>query len=758
MNGYSADRASLAEQRLPGSNGAEPVGPPRPLLVTRLGLRTVLAGAFGLLGLVAALAVSLAVGDLAGSRLRADIGAEFAATAERAADLLDRGLFERLRDIQIAAAMDNMSDPAATPAARRAVLRRLQETYPDYALLFFVGPDGRMLVSSSGALEGIDVGQRSYFLEGRAGPFVGEVHDGSLMAALLGRPADNPPRFVDLAAPVKAPDGSLLGVVVAHLYWEWAEGIEHDVMAPVQARHPGAEALILAQDGQVLLGPPERIRAAPLRLPAGIAADLAAGRSGSRVEPGLARIGMSGDAAASPPQLVGYAPTRGHRDYRGLGWSILVRQEAAAAFAPARHLAWTVMFWGLAATGLAVALGWLLAGIIARPLVELAAAAGRLRRDPWAAVPAGDGPRELVSLAGAIAALVAAVRGREAALRDGAARLCLATEGNGLGTWEFDLVTGLCQRSPQHDAIFGYPAPLPEWRLEDFLGHLAPEEREAVAQDFAAAVAGSADWRRECRILRAGDAASRWIACRGAPMREPDGTVRRYAGVVEDITDRKAGERALELLVRELDHRVKNQFAVFDSLVQFTARRAGDPAAMAAALRGRVHALAAAHDLVQVAAGCGPARGLRPTSLAALAEAVLGPFGTRSAPEGGAEEATDGNRIGLHGPPVSIGPTAAAALALALHELATNAARHGALARPQGRVTLRWEAVAQAIRMVWRETGGPALEGPPDGHGFGMTLVRQCVTHQLGGQLRLDWTDPAGLAATLEIAGERLAR
>lgn len=756
MDGCSADRTGLAEGTTPRGDGPDQAAPAHDPAAAHPGLRAVLAGAFGLLGLLAALAVSLAVGDLADSRLRADIGAEFAATAERAADLLDRGLFERLRDIQVAASLDTMRDPAAAPAARRAVLQRLQETYPDYAILFFVGLDGRIRVSSSGALEGADVSRREYFIEGRERPFVSEVHDAKLMTAVLGRPADNPPRFVDIAAPVHAPDGGLLGVVVAHLFWEWAEGIQRDVMAPVLARHPGAEALILARDGQVLLGPPEARRDGPARLPAGIAADLAAGRGGSRVGPGTASGGM-----AAPAQLVGYAPTRGHRDYQGLGWSVLVRREAAEAFAPARRLAQEVMLWGLAATGLAAALGWLLAGIIARPLVELCIAAGRLRRDPSAEVPPGRGAREVVSLAGAIAALVDAVRGREAALRDGAARLRLATEGTGLAAWELDLDSGLCTRSPRYDLIFGHAGPLAEWRFADSLRHVVPEDREAVAQDFAAAVAGAAEWRSECRILRAGDTEPRWIAWRGAPVREAGGTVRRYAGVVEDITDRKAGERALELLVRELDHRVKNQFAVFDGLIQFTARGAADTAAMAAALRGRVNALAVAHDLVREAAGSGPARGLRPTTLTALAEAVLGPFGTRQGEPGEerAEQAEGAGRIALQGPPVSIGPTAAAALALALHELATNAARHGALSRPQGRVALSWgETAARGIRMVWHETGGPAVTGAPDWRGFGSTLIRQSVTHQLGGQVRFDWSDPAGLTLTMECAGERLAR
>ncbi|TCZ51427.1 HWE histidine kinase domain-containing protein [Roseicella aquatilis] len=696
------------------------------------GLRAVLALSFGGLALLAALAASLTVGAVADRRLRADIGAEFAAAAERAADLLDRGLFERQRDLQVAAALRTMRDAAATPAERRAVLQRMQETYPDYALLFFISPGGRLVATSSGVLEGADVSRREYFLRGRQAPFVGDVHDALLLAPLLGR-QDNPPRLVDIAAPVRDAGGRLIGVVAAHLFWEWAEGIERDVMAPVLARHPGAEALVLAQDGKVLLGP-RRLRDANLAtLAPGAAAALAQGESGSLL-----------DAGGS--HLVGFAPTRGHRDYAGLGWSVLVRDDAARAFAPARRLAREVLAWGALAMLLAAALGWWLAGIIARPLVRLCAAAEGLKQDPWAAVPQVGGPREVAALAAALAGSVAALRGQETVLRVGAARLRLATEGAGIGAWELDLGSGEWLRSPRHDAILGHAAPPDRWTCDDLLRQVPAEERAAVAQTLRAALAAGEDWRVECRILRAGDGMPRWIALRGAPVREPgSGAIRCQAGVIEDVTERKAGEQAQLLLMRELDHRVKNQFAVFDGLIRFTARAARDAADMAAALRGRVRALASAHDLVREAAGDGIARGLRPTTLRALLDAVLGAFGG------------DTGRIVLDGPEAQVGPTAAAALALALHELATNAARHGALAVPEGRVAVAWE-VAAAVRLTWREAGGPPLRGAPERRGFGSALVQQSVEHQLGGRIALDWTDPAGLRAVLEVPAERLAR
>ncbi len=715
----------------------------------RPGLRAVLAGAFGGLGLLAALASSLAVGKAADRRIRADIGAEFSAAAERAADLLDRGLFERLRDVQVAAtSLTLMAGSHQTLVSRRALLHRFQETYPDYAILFLIGPDGRVIATSSGAFEGGDVSHREYFQRALKGPIVADLHDALLMAPCLGRGPENPPRFVDLAAPVYAADGTLTGVVAAHLFWEWAEGIERDVMQPVLARHPGAEALVLSRDGRVLLGPPGLRGASLADLAPGAVHDLTAAQSGSTV--GKA---VSADGVLGRTYLVGYAATHGHRSYAGLGWQVLVRDDAQAAFAPARRLAWEVLAWGVIAAALVAILGWLLAGLIARPLVELCQATARLKGDPGLAdVPTGRGPREVASLASTLAELLSAVRQRETALRDGEARLRFATEGVGIGAWELDLGTGSIIPSPRYSAIFGYAEPLKSWGFNAFLSHVVPGDRSMVRRVYQHAQVDAGELQVECRIHRSDDHEERWIEIRGAPLLDPtSGAVARYSGVVTDITDRKAGERVLELLVRELDHRVKNQFAVFDGLVQFTARTSPNAPTMARALRSRVQALAAAHDLVRDAAGTKPDRGLHPTNLATLFAAILGGLGN-SAPDTG--------RIRFDGPELEAGPIAAAALALVLHELATNAAKHGALSSAEGAVEISWSIMQDSdeVRFVWRESGGPQITGEPRRRGFGTMLVRQSIEGQLGGTATFDWSSSMGVLVILQVPTGRLAR
>lgn len=229
------------------------------------------------------------------------------------------------------------------------------------------------------------------------------------------------------------------------------------------------------------------------------------------------------------------------------------------------------------------------------------------------------------------------------------------------------------------------------------------------------------------------------------PVRDPETDEVLGVGVVcEEVTDRKRAERTRELLLRELDHRVKNLFAIVSGLVSFSARGVETPLEMRDALLGRVGALARAHDLVRPAIA-GNAAGLPGTTLQALLEALLEPFG------GG-----DGlpERLGLHGPVLPLGPTAAPAVALAVHELATNAAKYGALSQDGGTVAIDWTAGAEGLRLRWLEQGGPAV-APPDHRGFGHRLVTQSAA-QLGGSADFRWA-AEGLAVELLLPLDRVA-
>ncbi|WP_165982143.1 sensor histidine kinase [Dankookia rubra] len=229
------------------------------------------------------------------------------------------------------------------------------------------------------------------------------------------------------------------------------------------------------------------------------------------------------------------------------------------------------------------------------------------------------------------------------------------------------------------------------------------------------------------------------------PVRDPETQEILGVGIVcEEVTERKRAERTRELLLRELDHRVKNLFAIVSGLVSYSARGAATPQAMRNALLGRVGALARAHDLVRPAiAGLGA--DLPGTTLEALLRALLEPFGG----DDGMPE-----RLRLQGPTLPLGPTAAPAIALAVHEMATNAAKYGALSREGGTVTVDWTADGAGLRLRWTEQGGPAVATPAH-RGFGHRLVNQSAA-QLGGTAGFDWATD-GLAVELLLPLGRVA-
>lgn len=209
-----------------------------------------------------------------------------------------------------------------------------------------------------------------------------------------------------------------------------------------------------------------------------------------------------------------------------------------------------------------------------------------------------------------------------------------------------------------------------------------------------------------------------------SPLFDQEGAVRGCLGVFVDITERKRVEERQKLLLDELNHRVKNTLAIVQSIAVQTLREMPDPAAFKAAFSARLAALARAHSLLTRERWQG-------VSLPDVVAAMLAPFGGD-----GRQQA-----ISIDGPPVVIKPNAAVTLSLVLHELATNAAKHGALATPRGRLRVAWHRTGDGpgqlpgVELVWAEQGGPPVE-PPKKQGFGSRLIAASAD-QLGGEVSL---------------------
>ena len=227
-----------------------------------------------------------------------------------------------------------------------------------------------------------------------------------------------------------------------------------------------------------------------------------------------------------------------------------------------------------------------------------------------------------------------------------------------------------------------------------------------------------------------------------------------------DVTAERHAEEARQLLVRELHHRIKNLFAIVTSLIAMTARTAASPQDMARTLRGRLMSLAQAHELIRPALTA-EAAGEREVSLPKLLATILEPH-----------LHADDARLSLDGPTLHVSPNAATHLALVAHELATNAAKYGALSGEGGCLRIEWRVADGTVHLVWHETDGPeratvpgdsggepvgGAEGRAPEGGFGSKLVRLSVCTQLEGTLDTTW-ETRGVRLAMAIPLRRLER
>jgi PAS domain S-box-containing protein len=308
----------------------------------------------------------------------------------------------------------------------------------------------------------------------------------------------------------------------------------------------------------------------------------------------------------------------------------------------------------------------------------------------------------------------------------------LALDAADLGTWQIDLEKNLITWDEGTCALYHLPHNgLYSLTLEEAWDMIHPDDREAVKARIAGAAELESDGQYDSQYRAVlPDGKLRWFRSHGQTLYRNEGGTRRAVslyGVVSDVTERNALEEAQTLLTRELNHRVKNLFAIANGMVSMTARTAKDPKDMATALRGRLSALSRAHELVQPASAADMGSGID-VELARLIEAVLDPY-----------RQSGQNRIVIEGPSVPVGSNTTTSLALVLHELATNAAKYGCLSYAEGELTIRWTVQDDMADLVWTESGGPVIETSPAFEGFGTQLSQRSIAGQLGGTLEREW-------------------
>lgn len=324
-----------------------------------------------------------------------------------------------------------------------------------------------------------------------------------------------------------------------------------------------------------------------------------------------------------------------------------------------------------------------------------------------------------------VAERTAELESSHARLLESERRRSVALSAGKMGSWEWDAANGYCIWDRGQFEIFGLDALSFAPTVNSVRPLVHPDDWSRIAKRLGT-ISDDDTIHDEIRLVRP-DGTLRWCICAAAITRSESSF--SASGVTIDITERKLAEERQSLLAREVDHRARNALAVVQAIVRLT--RGADAEEYGTAVEGRIRALAQAHTLLSETRWQG-------AHLDKILREELAPYLSVNAP-----------RVELDGPTITLSPDMAQTLALALHELATNSAKYGALSSETGTLLVRWQVSEPDFRLDWIESGGPPVS-PPSKKGFGTKILTKSVSEQLRGRIKFDWK-PAGLHFFMQI-------
>jgi PAS domain S-box-containing protein len=433
---------------------------------------------------------------------------------------------------------------------------------------------------------------------------------------------------------------------------------------------------------------------------------------------------------AGPARIFEFADSAGRASLAASAWSELTDWETvvwaptALLEAPVRALWSTIGLTALAAFALVVALASWLGRLIARSVGHAARAATTLGKG--GPLPSGDTPvAEVDTLMAELRGAAARRQAAEDLLRDSKDRLQLALNAARLGWWQYDPGRGVVSWDMRSKEILGIGED--GTALEEVMKLVHPNDAERVRTAFETARDPSdpKPYAFAFQVQR-GDGEVRYAEVHWLAYFEGAGRERRAAsvvGIVADVTERNEREERERLLMREINHRAKNMLSVVDAIAHQTATR--NPTDFVERFSERIQALSANQDLLVRNEWNG-------VGIEDLVRAQLALFADLI-----------GSRIAVNGPKLRLRAASAQAIGLALHELATNAGKYGALSTAAGRVDVRWGTDDDTFTMSWTEREGPPV-CTPQRRGFGTIVMDAMTERSVDGAVELDYA-PSGV-------------
>jgi two-component sensor histidine kinase len=316
-------------------------------------------------------------------------------------------------------------------------------------------------------------------------------------------------------------------------------------------------------------------------------------------------------------------------------------------------------------------------------------------------------------------------------------KLRIATDAAGIALWSWNVDTDRLELDERGHAL-SVPN-IGTITFEILSSRIHPEDLDRVRAAFAATRDMLGAYETDFRILH--DDKVRWISARGRG--DDQGIVGRIMyGVFIDVTERKKAEEAREMLAGEMNHRVKNIFAITSALTTISARSTTTKDEMVKDFRQRIFALSKAHDMVRPDVN----EQKKAAELGDLLVTFLEPY---------AATHSKAERVHISTTKLLVGEKSATALALVVHELATNSIKYGALSNAVGAIDIKCSANGGEVVIVWSENGGPPTSKPSGPSGFGTKLVISSLSDQLGGTISASWP-PTGAVITLTMSEARL--